>query len=205
MDIIEMIKPYGGILEQDHFVYVSGRHGQAWINKDALTPHAQLMSELAGQLAHQVIATGIEFDVLAGPAMGAVVLGQWLAWHLKKPAIYFERENHSLKPGGFLVKRGFDVWLAGKRVLLMDDVINTGHSMRLCQSLIEAQDGKVVMAAALIDRGNVSADFLSCPLVYCATYHMQTWAAKECPLCQQAVPVNTAYAHGFEYMRSQNK
>ncbi len=91
MDIIETIKPYGGILENDHFVYASGAHGSAWIHKDALTPHAPLMQQLTLELARLVQQQGIAFDVITGPATGGLFISHWLSYHCDKPGVYFER------------------------------------------------------------------------------------------------------------------
>lgn len=67
-------------LENDHFVYVSGDHGSGWINKDVLYLVPDHVRELTALLAQ--LKTGVEADVVCGPATGGLVISQWLAWHL---------------------------------------------------------------------------------------------------------------------------
>ncbi len=199
MDVIEQIKPFDGILEDDHFVYASGDHGSAWINKDAVTPHASLMRALTADLAMQVARRGVAYDLVVGPAMGGVFVSHWLGLHLDRPSLYFERDVSSADKS-FVCHRGYGALIQGAKVLLVDDVINTGFSLEKCVQLVAELGGEVSAVASLINRGNILDDHFSCPLIYLTTYHMPSWPADQCPLCQQGVPVNPHYAHGRDYL-----
>lgn len=190
MDIITIIKPFDAVLEDDHFVYATGRHGSAWLNKDALIPHAELIQTLCAHLAEAVAKQGLEFDVIAGPAVGGVLISHWLGLFLDKPSLYLEREQDTGSKR-FICRRGFDGLLADSRVLLVDDVIDSGNSLVQCKQVIEDLRAEVVAVVALIDRGNIADDFFACPMVSLATYKVPSWAADECPLCREGVPINT--------------
>jgi orotate phosphoribosyltransferase len=197
MNIIDTIKPHDGIIENDHFVYASGDHGAAWINKDAITPNAHLMLQLTKALADAINAQALDVDIICGPAIGGLIISQYLGQHLNKPSIYAERTNTTTKD--FFFKRNFDALIKGKRVLLCDDVINTGYSLEKTKAAIIKEGGTVCAGAALINRGNVNTDLLKVPLIYLATYEMPSWPAEKCPLCEEKVPINPNFAHGSTY------
>lgn len=199
MDVIELVKTYEGIIEDDHFVYASGDHGSAWINKDALTPHAELMQLLCGELAKRIAEAGVECDIVAGPAMGGIIIAHWLGLYLDVPSVYLERDNTQAEKA-FACHRGFDRMVKDARILLVDDVLNTGFSLQLGRQCVEKYGGEVVAMAALLDRGNATAETLACQVTTLATINMPVWPATGCPLCQQGVDVNLDFAHGREFI-----
>ena len=81
-EILEILKKSGALLIDDHFVYTSGKHGAIYINKDALYVHTGFASEVGRLLAMQ--AKGKDIEVVAGPALGGIILSQWTAHHLEK-------------------------------------------------------------------------------------------------------------------------
>ncbi len=89
----------------------------------------------------------------------------------------------------------------GKRVLVVDDIVNTGLSLRQTAAAVRDTGGAVVGAACLVSRGNVAAAGLGVSrYLYLLEYKIPAWPAAGCPLCQAGVPVNTRYAHGREYL-----
>ena len=186
----------GAILTGSHVVYTSGRHGSAYVNKDAVYPHAARVAELCRLLADAV--AGHEIDVVCGPAMGGIILAQWTGHHLGRPAVYAERAD-----GGMVLRRGYDRWIAGRRVLVVEDVLNTGGSVRETVRAVEAAGGRVVVAAALVNRGGVTPADVGVPaLVSLLALPLDSWTAAECPLCRTGVPVNTDVGKGREFVRA---
>ena len=187
----------GAIITDSHIVYTSGRHGSAYVNKDAVYPHTERVSELCRLIADAV--GGDEIDVVCGPATGAIILAQWTGHHLGRPAIYAEKAGG----GGMVLKRGYDRLVAGKRVLLVEDVLNTGGSLYDTVRAVEGAGGQVVVAAALVNRGGVTAANVGVPvLVSLLELSLDSWAAAECPLCRTGVPVNTDVGKGREFLRA---
>lgn len=207
--VLENFKQHHAILEGDHFVYASGDHGSGWINKDAIFPHAQDICQLAKWLADALVDARVEFDLICGPMVGGVVLSQWLGYHLNKPSIYADK-NIDLKEGElhttFVIRRGYDRLVQGKTVLLIDDIINTGHSvMRVKEAIVKA-GGQVNTIATLINRANVYAEALGVErLIYLLDYKIPVWPASDCPLCNNNQPINTEHAHGANYLASRLK
>src|SRR3954453_2466171 len=147
----------GAILEGDHFVYVSGDHGSGWIDKDAIYPHTERVEPLCRNLGSLVQNRGIE--VVCGPATGGLIIAEWTSHELGCLSTFTDHDQP--KPGElrgkFVLRRGYDHLVTGKRVLVVDDIVNTGYSIRQTIDAVRAAGGTVVAAGALVNRGNVGA------------------------------------------------
>ena len=82
-DTAELLRKWGSLLQDDHFVYVSGQHGSGWIDKDIVYPHTERTSALGALIAGAV--AGRDIEVVCGPATGGLILAQWVAHHLGGP------------------------------------------------------------------------------------------------------------------------
>lgn len=194
------------ILQNDHFVYVSGDHGNGWIDKDAIYPHTEQIAQLCRFLGRMVRPMNVE--VVCGPAMGGLIIAEWTAHELGVLSAFAEHDQP--RPGElrgrFILRRGYDHLVAGKRVLVVDDIVNTGQSIRQTIGAVRDAGGKVVAAGALVNRGNVDAAGLGvAEFVYLLEYEIPAWPAAQCPLCKSNVPINTRYAHGQDFLDAQTK
>ncbi len=181
------------VLTDTHVVYTSGRHGSAYVNKDAVYPDSRRVSELCAMLADAVRDRGAE--VVCGPATGGVILATWTGHHLGVPSVYAEKAPD----GGMVLKRGYDRLVAGRRVLVVEDVLHTGGSVRETVRAVERAGGRVVAVAAICNRGGVRAEDVGAPaLVALVTLALDSWPAEDCPLCRAGVPVNTDVGKGRE-------
>ena len=94
--------------------------------------------------------------------------------------------------------------MSGKRVLVVDDIVNTGLSLRQTAEAVRGAGGEVVGATCLVSRGNVDAAGLGVGrFAYLLEYRIPAWPASVCQLCRTGVPINTRYAHGREYLARQ--
>jgi orotate phosphoribosyltransferase len=183
------------VLTGGHVVYTSGRHGSAYVNKDAVYTHPGRVRELCRLLADGVRA--LRPEVVCGPALGGIILSQWTAHHLRVLAVYAEK----LPAGGLALRRGYDRLVEGRRVLVVEDVLNTGGSVREAVSAVRKAGGEVVGVAALCNRGGVTAADLDVPaLVSLVELSLDSWEAADCPLCRDGVPVNTDVGKGREFL-----
>lgn len=203
----EMLLGCRALLSDDHFVYISGDHGSGWVDKDSIFVEPRRVARLGELLASAVRRFGAE--ILCGPATGGLIVAQWTAFVLGVPAVFAEhnlpRSRAELR-GQFSFHRGYDQLVAGKRVLVVDDVVNTGQSVRQTVAAVRAAGGDVVAAGALVDRGNVDAASLGVSeYAYLMEYDIPDWSAAECPLCKAGVAVNTRYAHGQDFLDAQAK
>src|SRR5262245_2264773 len=89
-ETFQILLEAGAILENDHFVYISGDHGSGWIDKDAIYPHTERIERLARALAASMKDRGIE--VICGPATGGLIVAEWLGHELGSLAIFTEHD-----------------------------------------------------------------------------------------------------------------
>lgn len=197
----EILSETGALLEDDHFVYVNGEHGSGWVDKDVLNTQPHRVSELAEMLADLV--EDWELDWVCGPAIGGIVVAQWVAFHLEKPMVFAEHtavEGSELR-GRFSLSRGYGECLENRRVLVVDDVVNSGHSLRQTVEAVQAVRGDVIGVAAFVDRGNLGGEpFDAIPYRFLCSVNIPSWSETECPAEILARPVNTRYAHGRDYL-----
>jgi orotate phosphoribosyltransferase len=201
-ETLRVLHDANAILQDDHFVYVSGDHGSGWIDKDAIYPHTERIEELGRLLGRAARAHPIE--VVCGPATGGLILAEWAAHELGVLATFTEHDPTPSATGGrgrFVLRRGYDHVVAGRRVFVVDDIVNTGLSIGQTIDAVRAAGGNVCAAGTLVDRGNVSpARWSIDEYVYLLQYRIPAWPAADCPLCRKGVPVNTRYAHGAEFV-----
>ncbi len=206
--IMHMFADVGAIISDSHFVYSSGRHSSVYINKDALYLHTKTIAALCALMARSYDAEQI--DVVVGPVMGGIVLSQWVAHALNARrstgetlAIYAEKDNDS-PDKTFSFHRGYDAYVPGKNILVVEDVLTTGGSARQVIELIRRHGGNVVGLSALCNRGNVqSADVGNVSLQSLIHINLETFAEADCPFCQSQVPINTDVGKGRAFLARQ--
>jgi orotate phosphoribosyltransferase len=200
-EALSILTEHQAVLKDTHVVYTSGRHGSAYVNKDAIYPDTLAVSALCQGIAEHFAAAAVQ--VVAAPAVGGVILSQWTAFHLTRLddpclAVYAEKAD-----GGFLFRRGYDRLLRGKRVLVVEDVITTGGSLRAVIDAVRQCGAAVIGAGVLCNRGQLTADQVGGPpeLYALTEIQLESWEEAECPLCRRAVPVNTAVGKGKEFLK----
>lgn len=204
--VLELLTQVNAIIPNSHIVYTSGRHGRAYVNKDAIYPHTHITSELCRLIAEQFAE--YEIDVVVAPALGAILLSQWVAYHLSQTqkktilAVYAEKT-----PEGFTLSRGYDTLCRGKKVLVIEDIINTGGSLKKVIQTLRALPAEIVAAACICNRGEITTqDLENIPQLYSLSQiKLESWAAQECPLCEQGISVNTNVGKGKEFLRSRSQ
>ena len=193
----------GALIMDDHFVYASGDHGSGWIAKDLVNLDPHRPERLGELLAIACSDLNPKPELICGPAIGGLICAQVTASALDLPFVYAERTTKDGKQD-FELRRGFDEVVAGKQVLVVDDVINTGFSIGLAIDAVRAAGGTVSSAATWINRGNAYAPDLKVDtFIFIDEIKLPAWPAEKCPLCAQGVPVNTRYAHGAEFVAAQ--
>ncbi|HLL79522.1 MAG TPA: phosphoribosyltransferase family protein [Ktedonobacteraceae bacterium] len=203
--IMRMFAEVGAIVSDSHFVYSSGRHSSVYVNKDALYLYPHTIVSLCRLMAQPYDANAI--DVVVGPVLGGIVLSQWVAHHLtgrrdsgETLAIYAEKGADSAEKQ-FFFGRGYDRFIPGRNILVVEDVLTTGGSARQVIELVREHGGDVVGLSALCNRGNVqSADVGDVPVRSLITLSLDTYAEDDCPYCKQDVPINTELGKGRAFL-----
>ena len=201
--VLRIFAEVRAVITGSHIVYTSGKHGTAYVNKDAVYPHTEKISFLCNMLASEFVDDGV--DVVIAPAVGGVILSQWTAHHLSSfvgrevLGVYADKTD-----GGFAIKRGYDKLIAGKRVLVVEDVLTTGGSAKKTVEAVRENGGIVVGVGVLCNRGGVTMqDLADVPkLVALMEVTLSTWNEADCPLCKQKVPINTDVGKGLDFVRA---
>ncbi len=167
-----------GALQQGHFLLSSGLHSDRYVQCALLLQYPAISSKVGEELAS--LFSEIPVDTVIGPAMGGIIIVYEVARHLKKRAIFTEREQ-----GKMVLRRGFSLE-PGETVLVVEDVITTGGSVLEVIEVCTSLGAKVAGVGAIIDRSVKPLD-LGVPMKSLLRLEIQTWKKEECPLCQQGI------------------
>lgn len=180
-DVLAELRASKALLE-GHFLLSSGRHSAYYLQCARVLMDtdraARLALALAAKLPRELRK---EIDKVVSPAMGGVVVGHEMGRALGVEAMFVERPT-----GTFELRRGFAL-ARGEKVLMVEDVVTTGKSSREAIKAIEAAGGKVVAAAALVDRSAGQVD-LGVPFFPLIALNFPTFAPDELPPELAATP-----------------
>ena len=129
-----------------HFVLTSGRHSASYFQCAKVLQHPEYLTAFSIMIADEF--EGQAPDVVISPAIGGVVLGTEVGTQLGCRTIFAER-----KEGKMVIRRGFHIE-KGEKVLVVEDVITTGGSVREVMDLVEDAGGNILGVGVLVDRSN---------------------------------------------------
>lgn len=176
-----MVLEDSGALLRGHFKLSSGRHSDVFVQKFRVLEQPEVTRRLGDAIADLFERS---FDVVASPAVGAIVLGFATALAGKARFVFAERADDRLT-----FRRGFRI-APSERTLVVEDVITTGTSAREVVDLVRAAGGDVVGVGALIDRCDPArpAD-LGVRLRSLLQLPAPSWDEASCPLCEANQPL----------------
>ena len=143
-ETIEILKKTNSLLE-GHFILSSGLRSDKYLQCAKLMMNSNLAEQVCSSLAEKIKNEKIEFDLVASPAIGGILVGYQVSRFLNVPNIFVERVDNV-----FSLRRGFDC--KNKRVIILEDVITTGKSSLECAKCLENEGGDVVGFASIVDR-----------------------------------------------------
>jgi orotate phosphoribosyltransferase len=180
-DVLEIFRDCGALLE-GHFILSSGLRSPVFLQKARVFMYPDKAERLCRALADKLRAEGYaNVSKIVSPAVGGIIPGYETARHLGVPALYTERVE-----GRFELRRGFELE-RGEKVLVVEDIVTTGLSIRECIEAIRRIGGDVVAAACLIDRSGGEAD-VGVPLVSLTRYKVPAYPADALPPELAAIP-----------------
>ena len=179
-DILAVFRDAGALLE-GHFLLSSGMHSPRYLQCALVLQDPARAARLCGQLARAFTADGIE--TVIGPAIGGIVVAYELARALGAKGLFAERQD-----GRMTLRRGFAV-RRGERVLLAEDVVTTGGSLREVQEMVAAAGAEVVAVTALVDRTSGRDPGFGMPLTSLVKIDVPAYTPEDCPLCRDGLPL----------------
>jgi orotate phosphoribosyltransferase len=168
-----------GVLQKGHFLLTSGRHSDQYMQMAQLLQYPTEASE-AGKAVAKLFADE-KIDLVVGPALGGVIIAHEVASALDVRCIFAER-----KEGEMQIRRGFQV-NPGERVLVVEDVVTTGGSVKEVIALLEEREATVVGVGSLVDRTKGVNPF-DVPYHALEVVQIESYTAEDCPLCKEGIP-----------------
>jgi orotate phosphoribosyltransferase len=178
--VLDVFRATGALLE-GHFQYTSGRHGSQFIQASRVLQYPNYTEKLCAAIAEKW--RGGPIELVVGPATGGIILAYEVARQLDCRAVFTEKDSG----GGMALRRGFRLD-PKTRILVVEDVITTGGSVRKTIDHLRERGGVVAGVSVLIDRSGGEAEF-DCaykPLAYLA---MRSYGPADCPGCAEGIPV----------------
>jgi orotate phosphoribosyltransferase len=182
------------VVQRGHFDYGNGFHGRLYLNPHQLFRYPSTIWRLAQDLIDGLPSELLQrTDVVAGPATGGALLAHTLAGlldgrrALTHPSCSFAPFTNS--EAGFLLRAFYARQMVGKRVLLADDVRNTGKTFERCAELVQEAGATVIATVEICDRVEAVVD-LGVPNYALAEYPSpENYPAAKCPMCAAGEPI----------------
>lgn len=171
--ILKILKASGALCK-GHFELTSGLHSDTYIQCARVLEHPRLTNKLAAEAVLR-LPEGLLVDLVASPAVGGLLYGFAIAAALDKDLVFSERVN-----GCMALRRSFTI-PQDASVLIVEDVVTTGGSVRELIALVEKANAQACAVVSLVDRGRApNFDLPYYPLV---TIETPSWEPQDCTLC----------------------
>jgi orotate phosphoribosyltransferase len=179
-EVLAIFREAGAILE-GHFILTSGLRSPVFLQKARVFMHADKTERLCRALAARIReSVGERIDYVVGPAVGGIIPAYETSRHLGVPAVWVEREAGVFRLRRFEIEKG-------ARVVIVEDIVTTGLSIRETIDCLRAIGAEVVAAACIIDRSAGQVD-VGVPLVALAEYAVPAYPADALPPELAAIP-----------------
>ena len=198
----ELLKQFetAGAIRHGHFELSSGLHSGTYVQCALVLQYPRFAEKLGQALA--ALFSDIKIEAVVSPAIGGLIIGQEVARALPEPksspgggtpALFVERDAS----GMMTLRRGFSL-TPDQHVLVVEDVWTTGGSTQEAIHVVQEVGGRVVAAAALIDRSGGKIDF---PVKAQALLDLPiaSYEPDDCPLCREG---SAAIKPGSRFVRS---
>ena len=178
-EIIDVFKETGALLD-GHFILTSGRHSSSYFQCARVLQHPEYLTHFAEMIAKCFNKEKI--DAVISPAIGGVVLGTEVGRILNARTIFAER-----KDGDMCIRRGFKIE-PGENILIVEDVITTGGSVREVMDQVIYHKGTISGVGVIVDRSNGSLALHSNQFSIIAM-EAKSYGPNEVPESLSAIPV----------------
>ncbi|UYQ70773.1 orotate phosphoribosyltransferase [Pelagibacterium flavum] len=190
-EVLDIFRSCDALLE-GHFILSSGLRSPVFLQKNRVFMFADKAEKLCKALAEKIRAEGYgDVSQIVSPAVGGIIPGYETSRHLGVPAIFTERVN-----GVFELRRSFSV-KPGEKIIIVEDIVSTGLSIRECIDAIKALGADVIAAACIVDRSAGEAD-VGVPLVSLTQYKVPAYSPDNLPPELAAMPAVKPGSRGLQ-------
>ena len=170
-----------GAIMDGHFLLTSGLHSPHYVEKFNVLQHPAYTAQLCAAMAEKFKDAQIE--TVVGPVTRGILLAHETGKSLGTRAIFTERVD-----GKMTFRRGFSL-REGERVLIVEDIVTTGGSIKEVIEVVKGAGAVPVAVSMLVDRSGGKANFGDVPAAALLTMDVETYAPENCPLCAKGVPM----------------
>jgi orotate phosphoribosyltransferase len=170
-----------GALKKGHFLLSSGNHSDTYFQCALVLQFPEHAARIGNAVAEAW--RNSEVDVVVSPAIGGIVAGQEVARSLGARAIFCEREQ-----GRMSFRRGFFLD-RGEKVLVVEDVITTGGSVREVVDAVRDGGGEVVGVSCIVNRSGCR-EVDGFDIASLVTLTVPIYPPESCPLCRDGIPAD---------------
>lgn len=212
-ETFKILAETNAFIKNGHFVYQAGYHCRDYVAKDRITLNPLAIDEVGRMLADLI--KDYDIDTVAVPAIGGVVLGHVVAKYLSHfknkliNSIFVERVGKKNKNNiyKYEVTRCHGEYVYGKNVAVLEDIMNSGATVKNVITSVENAGGKVTTVGVVRNRGGLKAkDFGSnITLTNLSVINLEIYDPDNCPLCVSKIPINIIYGHGKEFLENKKK
>ena len=194
---VRNLQAFHVLMLDGHFDFGNGYHGRVYLKPHQLFRYPSTIWRFAQDLLDMLPASVLdETEVVAGPATGGALLAHTVAGLLdsrrsigRAPTVFAPFSVDAYRGPG--LSRFYRQQISGKKMLLVDDVRNTGQTLARCATLVRSAGGVVIATAEIYDRMESITD-AGVPNFALAEYKApENYPAASCPLCQSGVPITT--------------
>jgi orotate phosphoribosyltransferase len=179
-----------------HFLLESGHHGELWLDLELLCLRPERIRRHAAQIAALLAAHNLNVEVVCGPLVEGAFVALTVAETLGLPFTYAERfadlSKDALYPVQYRLPHALRDVVRGKRVAIVNDVVNAGSAIRGTFADLQACGAQPVAIGALVVLGQSAAKFAAdhkLALEKIASLPNEIWIPAECPLCGRGIPL----------------
>jgi orotate phosphoribosyltransferase len=186
-DILEIYKETGG-LKTGHFQLTSGLHTGSYLQSALVLQYPEHAGRIGAEIAEHF--QDAKVDVVVGPAVGGIIISHVVGKALGTRSIFTER-----KEGKLIFYRGFEI-KPKEKVLVVEDVVTTGGSVRETMEVVERYGGSVLGIGSIVERsaGKVRFDVPYHPLL---VIEAPSYPPENCPLCKKGEKITTPGSRGL--------
>jgi orotate phosphoribosyltransferase len=177
-DILALFKQTHALLE-GHFQLTSGLHSPQYFQCARVLQYPKHAELLCGEIAARF--RNRKIDAVIAPALGGIIVGTEVGRQLDVRSMFTERSD-----GKMQLRRGFEI-IKGERVLVCEDVITTGGSVREVIEIVNRAGADVVGVGVIVDRSGGKVNFNN--LFATVVMDVITYMPDKCPLCQQGIAI----------------
>jgi orotate phosphoribosyltransferase len=177
-EMLQIFRETNALLD-GHFLLTSGLHSPHYFQCAKVLQYPKYLHLFAGEIVKQFEQR--EIELVISPAIGGIVVGTEVGRMLEVRTIFAERENVVMS-----LRRGFGI-KKGERVLVVEDVVTTGGSVKEIIQLVEKAGAALAGVGYIVDRSNGKTIF-DAKTFSILQMDVVTYTPESCPLCKEGTP-----------------